>query len=223
MKRIKLRDRLLPKYTLPEELINAISHGMGALFGIAVLLLCVFKSLQSQSPASMVGSIIYGVCMIILYTISTVYHALVPGTAKKVMQILDHCSIYILIAGTYTPILLSGFIPCSPVIGWGLLGLQWGVAILAIVLNAIDLKQFQVFSYTAYIVMGWSIIFFTPQAMALVDHRALLLILLGGIGYTVGAILYGIGSKRPWFHSVFHFFVLSGSVLQFLGIYLYIL
>lgn len=223
MKRIKLHDRLLPKYTLSEELVNAISHGMGALFGIAVLLLCVFKSLQSQSPASMVGSIIYGVCMIILYTISTVYHSLVPGTAKKVMQILDHCSIYILIAGTYTPILLSGFIPYSPVIGWGLLGLQWGVAILAIVLNAIDLKKFRVFSYTAYIVMGWSIIFFAPQAMALVDHRALLYILLGGIGYTAGAILYGIGSKHPWFHSVFHFFVLAGSVLQFLGIYLYIL
>lgn len=223
MKRLKLCDRLLPKYTLSEELVNAISHGIGALFGIAVLLLGIFKSLQSQSAASMVGSIIYGVCMIILYTISTVYHALVPGTAKKVMQILDHCSIYILIAGTYTPILLSGFVPHSPHIGWGLLGLQWGVAILAIVLNAIDLKKYSIFSYTAYIVMGWSIIFFTPQAMALVDHRALLYILLGGISYTVGAILYAIGSRRSWFHSVFHFFVLAGSFLQFLGIYLYIL
>lgn len=223
MKRIKLKDRLLPKYTLSEELVNAISHGAGALFGIAVLLMCIVKSVQSQSPASMVGSIIYGVCMIVLYTISTVYHALVPGTGKKVMQVLDHCSIYILIAGTYTPILLSAFIPNSPVIGWSLLGLQWGVAILAIVLNAIDLERYRVFSYTAYIVMGWSIIFFYPQAMALIDYRGLLYILLGGISYTVGAVLYAIGSRRSWFHSVFHFFVLAGSFLQFLGIYLYVL
>lgn len=223
MKRIQLKDRLLPKYSLSEELVNAISHGIGALFGIMVLVMCIVKSVQSQSTLSLIGSIVYGVCMIILYTISSVYHALVPGTGKKVLQVLDHCSIYILIAGTYTPILLTGFIPHSPVIGWGLLGLQWGVGIFAIVLNAIDLNRFSIFSYTAYIVMGWSIVLVAPQAMALIDHRALLCILLGGISYTVGAILYAIGSKRPWFHSVFHFFVLFGSILQFLGIFGYLL
>ena len=223
MKRIKLQDRPLPKYTLSEELVNAISHGIGALLGIAVLLLCIKRSVYCQSTPALIGSIIYGVCMITLYTISTVYHALVPGTAKKVMQILDHCSIYLLISGTYTPILLTAFIPHFPIVGWGLLGLQWGVAIFAIVLNAIDLKRFRLFSYTAYIVMGWSLIFFIPYATALIHHRGLFYILLGGISYTVGAILYGIGSKRPWFHSVFHILVLAGSFLQFWAIYHYII
>ena len=223
MKRTKLHERILPKYSLSEELVNAISHGAGAVLGIVALVLCLVKACKSGNILSIVGGGIYGVCMITLYTISCVYHALRPGTAKKVMQILDHCTIYILIAGTYTPILLSAFIPTAPVTGWLLLGIQWGVAALAIALNAIDLKRFQIFSYTAYIVLGWSIIFFIPTALKVLQANALWLILWGGISYTVGAVLYAIGSKKPWYHSVFHIFVVLGSLLQFLAIYLYIL
>ena len=223
MKRTKIRDRLLPHYTLAEELVNAISHGIGALFGIAVLILCVIKACAAQNLFSIVGSAVYGICMITLYTISCVYHALRPGTAKKVLQILDHCTIYILIAGTYTPILLSAFIPTAPVAGWLLLGIQWGVTALAIALNAVDLKRYRVFSYTAYIVLGWSIIFFIPVALRVLQEKALWLILWGGISYTIGAVLYAIGSKKPWYHSIFHIFVVLGSLLQFWGIYLYVL
>lgn len=218
MKRTKLKDRLLPKYTAAEEITNTLTHGVGILLGILALLLCLSKADTALSAA---GSVIYGISMIALYAISSVYHGLKPGTAKKVLQILDHCTIYLLIAGTYTPILLTAFVPGSPGVGWGLLALQWGVAIFAIVLNAIDLKRFSIFSYAAYIVMGWSIIFFAPTAARLLSREAILYLLLGGISYTVGAILYGIGSKKPWFHSAFHVFVVAGTVLQFLAIYLY--
>jgi len=220
MQRIKLCDRILPKYSHGEESLNAISHGIGIAMGLIVLILC---SSKSGTVSTRIGSIIYGVCMIAVYTISTIYHALPPRTAKKVFQILDHCTIYLLIAGTYTPILLGAFVANAPAVGWTLLILQWAVAVFAIVLNAIDLKKFRPFSYTAYIVMGWAIIFVAPTAMELISHPGLLYLLLGGISYTVGAILFGIGSKLPWFHGVFHIFVLLGSFLQFLSIYLYIL
>lgn len=220
MKRTKLCDRLLPHYCAAEELVNAISHAAGLLLGIAVLVLCAGKA---ENVRSLTGALIYGISMIALYAVSSVYHALPPGTAKKVMQILDHCTIYVLIAGTYTPILLSAFIPFAPGAGWTLFALQWGVAAVAIVLNAIDLRRFRFFSYATYIIMGWSIVFFAPYALRLIAPEGLVYLLLGGISYTVGAIAYGIGSKRAWFHSVFHIFVVIGSFLQFLSIYLYIL
>lgn len=220
-KRIKLQDRKLPTYSLAEELVNAISHGIGGLFGILALVLCSVKSYGS--PLSFTGSMIYGLSMVLLYTISTLYHSLIPGTAKKVFQIIDHCTIYILIAGTYTPILLHAFVPAAPVAGWGLLALQWGVSALAITLNAIDLKKYRIFSYSAYIILGWAIIIIWPLAYSLIGAEGISYLLAGGISYTIGAILYGIGSKRPWFHSVFHIFVVLGSVLQFIAIYKYIL
>ena len=220
MKRTKLRDRLLPKYTLSEEIVNTVSHGIGVLLGIAALVLCTGKA---KGPLALTGAIVYGLSMIFLYSISAVYHGLRPGTAKKVLQILDHCTIYLLISGTYTPILLSAFVPNAPAAGWGLLGLQWGTAVIAIIFNAIDLRRYRVFSMAAYIIMGWSIIFFAPTAARLLSREAVLYLLLGGISYTVGAVLYGIGAKRAWFHSVFHVFVVAGSVLQFIAIYLYIL
>lgn len=220
-KRIKLQDRQLPNYTLAEELVNAISHGIGVILGFLILILCAKKS--QATSLSFVGCLVYGVSMILLYTISALYHSFVPGTSKKVFQILDHCTIYILIAGTYTPILLCAFIPAKPILGWGLLAMQWGVSALAITLNAIDLKKYRIFSYTAYIVLGWAIIFVWPIARNLIGDSGLLYLLLGGISYTVGAILYGIGSKLPWFHSVFHILVVVGSYLQFIAIYQYIL
>ena len=222
-KRIKLCDRLLPDYTRGEEIMNMVTHIVGGGLGILILAVCLVKAILAKSTLGIVGSAIFGGTMIVLYTMSSVYHGLHVGMGKKVMQIIDHCTIYFLICGTYTPILLSAFVPVYPLLGWGLLGLEWALAILAATLTAIDLKKYNVFSMICYIAMGWGIIFFLPQALAVLTKPGFLLLLGGGIAYTLGAILYGIGSKNRWFHSIFHIFVVLGSVLQAMAIILYVL
>lgn len=219
-KRICLRDRRLPDYFRGEEIMNMVTHITGGGLGIIVLVLCL---LRAKDGAAVVGSLVYGLSMIALYTVSSVYHGLRPEMPKKVMQVIDHCTIYALIAGTYTPILLTAFRPVYPTICWGLLCAEWLLAALAITLTAIDLKKYNVFSMLCYILLGWGIAFFLPQTLQVLGNRGFGLLLAGGIVYTVGAILYGIGSKRHWLHSVFHIFVVAGSVLQFLAIYLYVL
>lgn len=223
MKRIKLCDRKLPNYTNGEEIMNMVTHITGGALGIIALVLCTLRAIVRGSIPGVVGSVIYGISIVALYTISSVYHGLHPGMAKKVLQVLDHCTIYFLIAGTYTPILLCAFVNAYPWIGWGLLALQWGLTALAVTLTAIDLKKYTVFSMVCYIGMGWSIIFFVPQAVTVLTKPGFLWLLAGGIAYTIGAILYGIGAKKHWMHSVFHIFVVLGSLLQFLAIYLYVL
>ena len=223
MKRIKLRDRLLPDYTTGEEIMNMVTHIVGGALGLVVFVLCVIRAVCSGSALGIVGSSIYGASIVTLYTISSVYHGLRPKMAKKVLQVLDHCTIYFLIAGTYTPILLSAFVPAYPMIGWGLLAAEWIIAALAATLTAIDLKKYTVFSMICYIGMGWGIIFFIPQTIELLTAPGFAWLLSGGIAYTIGAIFYGIGSKKHWIHSVFHIFVVIGSLLQFLAIYLYVI
>ena len=222
-KRIKLRDRLLPDYTQGEEIMNMVTHIVGGGLAVLILVVCVIKAALNSNVPGVIGSIIYGVTMIALYCMSSIYHGLRPGTGKKVMQVIDHCTIYFLICGTYTPIMLSAFVPVYPVIGWSLLGAEWGLAILAATLTAIDLKKYNIFSMICYIFMGWGIIFFLPQAMVALTAPGFYLVLSGGIAYTIGAVLYGIGGKRRWMHSVFHIFVVLGSVLQFLAIFMYVL
>ena len=221
MNRIKLCARTLPRYTKGEEIMNMVTHIAGGALAIIVLLLSISRSIGHSR--SVVGSAIYGVSMVLLYCVSSVYHGLKPNTGKKVMQVIDHCTIYLLIAGTYTPILLTGFVPAYPWIGWGLLVFQWSMAALAVTLTAIDLKKYSIFSMICYIGMGWGIILFLKQAIAVMTMPGFYLLLSGGIAYTIGAILYGIGAKKPWFHSIFHIFVVLGSLLQFLAIYLYLL
>ena len=223
MNRTKLRDRQLPDYTKGEEIMNMVTHIVGGSIGVIVLALCVLRALVLKNTAGLVGSLIYGICMVTLYTVSSVYHGLNKGTGKKVMQVIDHCTIYFLIAGTYTPILLSAFVPVYPGIGWGLLAMEWGLCFLAATLTAIDLKVYNVFSMVCYIGMGWGIIFFLPQCLEVMTAPGFCLLLAGGIAYTIGAVLYGIGSKKRWMHSVFHIFVVIGSFLQFLSILLYVL
>lgn len=223
MKRIKLSERLLPNYTTGEEVMNMVTHIVGGALGLVVLVLCMLRAVGQGITCNIIGCGVYGLSIVTLYTISSVYHGLRPGMAKKVLQVLDHCTIYLLIAGTYTPILLAAFVPTYPVIGWGLLAAEWILAALAATLTAIDLKKYTVFSMICYIGMGWGIIFFLPQTVQVMTMPGFLLLLSGGIAYTVGAILYGIGSKRHWIHSVFHIFVVIGSLLQFLAIYLYCL
>ena len=222
-KRIKLCDRLLPDYTHGEERMNMVTHIVGGGLGILILAFCLAKSIQAGNAIGIVGASIFGGTMILLYTMSSVYHGLPAGMSKKVMQVIDHCTIYFLICGTYTPIMLSSFVPAYPLIGWSLLAAEWGLAILAATLTAIDLEKYNVFSMICYIAMGWGIILFLPKAIAVLTKPGFLLLLSGGIAYSVGAVLYGIGSKYKWFHSVFHIFVVVGSALQAMAILLYVL
>ena len=219
-KRIPLKERTLPRYSVGEEVMNMITHIVGAILGVVVLVQCL---LQAETTAARIGSGIFGCTMIGLYTVSSIYHGLPPSTGKKVMQVVDHCAIYFLISGTYTPILLSTFLPVYPAVCWGLLTLQWVLCFTAATLTAIDLKKYKVFSMFCYICMGWSIILFPGKCIQVMTPPGFGLLLAGGIVYTIGAILYGIGSKHKWFHSVFHIFVLGGSLLQFLSILLYAL
>ena len=223
MKRTKLRDRILPSYTKGEEIMNMVTHIVGSALGIMALVLCVIRSALHGNLTGLLTSIFYGVTMIATYTMSSVYHGLHPGTGKKVLQIIDHCTIYSLIAGSYTPIVLTAIAPKYPLIGWGLFAAEWALAALATTLTAIDLKKYQIFSMICYICMGWGIALFFPQTWEVLGANGFYLLLAGGISYTVGAILFGIGKKMPWMHSVFHIFVVLGSALQFLAIFFYVL
>ena len=220
-KRIKLSDRTLPDYTRGEEIMNMVTHIVGGGLGVAALTLCVIFAALRENIWGVVGSAIYGGCMIATYTMSSTYHGLRPGTGKKVLQVLDHCMIYSLIAGTYTVIALSALRPVYPALGWGMLAFQWGLGALCITLTAIDLKKYNVFSYICYICMGWAILPFMKQTVEVLKKPGFLLLLWGGISFTIGAVLYAIGSKKRWMHSVFHIFVVLGSLLQFLCILFY--
>lgn len=221
MKRTKLSDRSLPDYTKGEEIMNLVTHIVGGVLGVVVLVLCVCRAAARGSLFGVVGSAIYGGSMIFLYTMSSVYHGLGQGTAKKVMQVLDHCTIYVLIAGSYSAVALSALRPVYPALGWGMLAFQWVMAAVAITLTAIDLKKYNVFSMICYIGMGWAIIPFISQVIHVLTPAGFWWLLAGGIAYTIGAVLYGIGAKKRWMHSVFHVFVVLGSALQFMAIYGY--
>lgn len=223
MSRTKLRDRLLPDYTRKEELFNMISHIVGGGFGVVALALCVVFSAIKGNPWSVVGSAIYGASLISLYTMSSVYHGLKSEMGKKVMQVMDHCTIYFLIAGTYTPILLSCIREHSPAWAWTIFGLVWGCAAVGVVFAAIDHKKFAVLSMICYIGMGWCIVIAGKVALEAIPFAGLMWLLAGGIAYTIGAVIYVIGKKKRYMHSVFHIFCLIGSILQFVCIFFYII
>ena len=223
MKRTKLRDRLLPSYTHGEEMFNMISHIVGGGLGVIALVACLWVSLLHKSAWGIVSGAIYGASFIQLYAISSIYHGLHAGTPKKVLQVLDHCSIYLFIAGTYTPIMLCLLRPVYPGWAWGLLGTVWALAALAIVFTAIDLKKYSVFSMICYIGMGWCVIVGIKPMLAVMPAGGMALLVSGGVAYTIGAVLYGLGRKHRYMHSVFHSFVVAGSVLHALCILIYVL
>lgn len=225
MKRTKLRDRLLPDYTRGEEIFNMVTHIVGGGFGVIALATCVVKAFLVGDAYDIVGAFIFGFAMVILYTMSSVYHGLKPETAKKVMQIMDHCTIFILIAGTYTPICLSGIRPHKPFLAWVIFGVVWGVSALGITLNAIDLKKYSVFSMICYIMLGWCVVLPGKTAISVLNPKAFLLILAGGVSYTIGAVLFAVAAKKTlrYMHSVFHIFVVIGSILHYLAILFYII
>lgn len=223
MSRTRLSDRQLPEYSKGEELFNMISHITGGALGIAALVLCVVKSAIYADAWAVVGSAIYGAALVMLYTTSSIYHGLNRNMAKKVMQVLDHCTIYFLIAGTYTPILLCSIRRVSPGWAWTLFGIVWGLAAMATVFTAIDLKKYSKLSMLCYIGMGWCILLATKTAIEAIPFAGLMYLLIGGVSYTIGAILYGIGKKHKYIHSVFHIFVIAGSVLHFFCIFFYVI
>ena len=219
-KRVRLYKIPIPKYTLGEELISAISHGVGAALGVVALCMCVAKSTAVGDGYAQVSSWIFGISMIILYSMSCIYHALKPNNAKRVMRVFDHCTIFLLIAGTYTPFTL---ISLRGNVGWTLFGIIWGTAIIGIILNAIDMEKFKTISMICYLAMGWAIVFTFKPLCAAVAQAGIKLLVAGGIAYTVGAVVYGIGSKVKYMHSIWHFFVLAGTILHFFAIYRYVL
>ncbi len=223
MQRTKLKDRKLPDYTKGEEIFNMVSHIVGGALAIAALTLCVIMAAVHGNVWGVVGGSIYGATMIILYTMSSIYHGLKPPTAKKVFQVIDHCSIYFLIAGTYTPIVLGQVREAYPAIGWTVFGIVWGGCALGVVFTAIDLKKYKLFSMICYLVMGWCIIFAMKYVVTVFPWQFIAWLIGGGVAYTLGAVLYCIGHKHRYFHSVFHLFVLAGSILHFFGILFYVM
>jgi len=220
MKRQKLSERILPDYTKGEEIFNMVSHIVGGAVGICALVLCVVFAAIHDNVYGVVGCSVYGASMIILYTCSSIYHGLKPHlTAKKVFQVIDHCSIFILIAGTYTPICLCTLREYSTAVGWTIFGVIWGAALIGITLNSIDIKAFKTFSAICYLVMGWCIV---VEWKAIAANDGLWLLVLGGVSYTVGALFYYFLKKKRYMHSVFHLFVVAGSILHMFYILLYV-
>ena len=224
MTRTKLADRILPTYTKGEEIFNMVSHIVGGALGIVATVLCVIFAAIHRNVYGIISGAIFGTTMILLYTMSSIYHGLKPERkAKKVMQILDHCSIFLLIAGSYTPFCLCTLREYNAAIGWTVFGIIWGFAILGIVLNSIDLKKYKIFSMICYLVMGWCIIVKVNILPQLLGMTGFWLLISGGIVYTIGAILYGVGKKHKYIHSVFHLCILIANLLQFLCILLYVM
>lgn len=223
MTRTALKSRVLPSYTKGEEIFNSVSHIVGGVIGLVTLVLSIIKAVGENDVVALACGIVFGISMICLYTISSLYHALPHGTAKKVFQVLDHCTIYLLIAGTYTPILLCALIRIKPVAAWITFGVVWGLAILSIVLNAIDLKKYKMFSMIGYIGIGWAIIFSIKSVSIALGSVGFWLLLGGGIFYTIGTIFYKIGANKKYFHAIFHVFVLIGSICHSLSVLLFAL
>ena len=222
-KRTPLDQRSLPAYTHGEEIFNFVSHAAGGGVAVALLVLCVIRAALHRDPWAIVSSAVYGLSLVAVYAISSVYHGLRPVRAKKVMQVLDHCTIYFLILGSYLPILLCAIRRESPATAWVLLGVILAMTALAVTFTAIDLKKYRVLSMICYIGLGWCIVFAAPVALRAIPLPGLWWLLAGGIAYTVGAVLYGVGVHKRYMHGVFHLFVILGSVLQFICIYGYVI
>ena len=208
----------IPEYSLGEELVSSISHGIGALLGIAALVLSV---VFSKNSITIVSSAIYGITLIILYLISCLYHSFSPRIkAQKVFRVLDHESIYLLIFGTYMPYLL---VSIGGFKGWTLWGILLGLSILGIVFNSVNLEKFKNVSLISYILMGWIIIFSFKDVYNSIGFYGTLYLILGGVFYTIGALFYRLGKKIKYMHSIFHLLVLAGSIFHFFSIFLYVI
>ena len=202
------------KYTLGEEIFNSVSHGVGAGLSIAGTVVLIITSVIHSNAWGVVSSCIYGASLIILYTMSTLYHSFTNKKAKAFFRIMDHNTIFLLIAGTYTPITLYFL---GGVTGWILFGIVWGAAIFGIVMNSINLEKARIPSIFCYVAMGWVIVFAIKPLILAMPKISLIFLVGGGIFYTLGIIFYAI-KKIKYFHSVWHLFTILGSVLHYFSI-----
>lgn len=216
-----VRDRQRPQYTLGEEIANAVTHGIGAGLAVAALIVMIVKAaVAGAHPASLASAIIFGIALILEYLASTLYHAIAVPAAKRVFRIIDHSCIYVLIAGTYTPFCLitlgeAGGIPLCIAV--------WALAVAGILFE-VFMRQRQSRWLTAvmYVAMGWLVLFRLPQLIGALHPTALFLLAAGGVCYTIGAVFYVL-KKIRYMHTVFHVWVLAGSVLQFLAVVLFVI
>jgi hemolysin III len=207
-------EKLNKRYTLGEEIFNAVSHGAGGLLSIAGTVVLIVLCAVYSDAWSVISACVYGASLIILYTMSTLYHAITNEKAKKFFRVMDHNTIFFLIAGTYTPFTL---VTLRGKLGWILFGIVWGSALIGIILNSIDLEKFRKPSVVCYILMGWVIIIAVKPMLNSLPGLSLVFLLIGGIFYTVGVIFYSL-KKIKWFHSVWHLFTVAGSVLHYFSV-----
>lgn len=216
-----LGKHILPSYTKGEEIFNMVSHIVGGTLGIAFLVLCVVFAAIRRNPMGVVSGAIYGASVITLFTMSSIYHGMKPSVAKKVFRIIDHCTIYLMIAGTYTPITLCAIREENAAAAWTLFGIIWGITVLAITLTAVDMNKFKIFSMICYLFMGWFIVVFWKLTYRAIGNGGAVFLILGGLLYTIGAILYAVGKKKRYIHSLFHIFVDIASLMHFFCIFFY--
>ena len=217
----KKKERIsVPSYTLCEELVNSISHGVAAAFSIWGLVMLIIKA--SKVGAMAVTTVtLFGTTMILLYTISCIYHALSPRiTGKKVMRVIDHGNVFLLVFGTIIPIALVGM---KGICGWIYFGIVGFITLLGIIFSAIDVEKNEKIEVMCHLFNGWSAVIFIKPLIAGVGGTGLILIILGGVMYSIGALLYGLGSTKKYMHSVFHFFCIFGTIFHYIAIYLYVL
>lgn len=209
-------DFLRRKYTLGEELFNAITHGIGALLSVAGCVILLVRCHQLGDSVAAVSSAIYGATLIILYTMSTLYHAIANEKAKAVFRVFDHVTIYLLIAGTYTPYTLACL---GGALGWTLFGIVWTAAIVGIVFSSISLRRFQKLSMICYIAMGWVILIAIKPLWQVIGTLPVVFLVIGGVLYTGGVLFYQMKESR-YMHSIWHLFVIAGSIFQYFSILL---
>ena len=208
----------IPNYTLGEELFNSISHGIGAALAVVALVLMVVKA-HNPLPETTVS--LFGATMIILYTMSCIYHALSPNLeGKKVLRVIDHCNVFLLVFGTYIPVSLLGVGGAK---GWILFGVIGAFTIIGIVFTAINVDKYKVIATICHLINGWSILIGIPELINNAGHEGLLFMILGGVMYTIGSVLYGLGSKKKYMHCIFHVFCLLGTFFHFWSIYMYLI
>lgn len=207
------------RYTIGEEIANSISHGIGAILSILGLFILIKLCATHGTTLTMVSCIVYGITLFLMYISSTLYHSFTNENLKSLFKTLDHCAISLLIAGTYTPFTL---ITLKGATGYSLFAIIWIFAIFTVVLNAIDVKKYNKLSLFCYIGMGWLVVFTIKPLIANLDSNGLILLVLGGLSYTIGVFFYVAKSKK-YAHSIWHIFVLAGSVFHFLAIALYVI
>lgn len=205
--------------TTGEEIANAISHGITALSAIGGFVVLLIFGIKSDQDWSLFSALFYGLSLVSLYVFSTLYHSLRHSTAKRVFNILDHCGIFLLIAGTYTPVLL---ISIGGTLGWVFFGIQWSMAVCGIVLKVFFTGRYNLLSTILYAFMGWIIVFKLDVVRAALPERGIWLLAAGGIAYTLGIVFYIIDTRMKYSHFIWHLFVMAGSVLHFLMMIWYV-